>query len=86
MFGGVANIKLYTDAWTCNCETNTWKKIATGAEAVRRVDFSSARLSDGSMIIFGGRSKKEFLNDTWLFSAEESYLRTAETYKRNSQD
>lgn len=70
LFGGFNNKTniYYNDTWIYTISTNTWKYIEPNNNTPSNCAFSTYCKINDSIILFGGRSKTDFLNDCYIFN------------------
>jgi len=68
IYGGT-NGNSMGDIWGFNTETRTWELLPSGVESPYNRSGSSAVVTRGGMVIFGGSYNEEiFFNDVWMWS------------------
>ena len=55
------------DSWLFDGKENDWTQLHLDIKPQGRYFHKVAKISDGKVLLFGGVSKKDILNDTWLF-------------------
>ncbi len=87
LFGGHNEITEFSDTWEFDLDSSTWTKInITGNIPIKRHYHSMSYLSDDKVLLFGGSSSGNCLNDTWIFDiSENSWTEVEATTKPSSR-